>query len=192
MVQPDSFKAGKAIFDKELLDRSEPVPNGSRNVSVGFQRLEEAANRKLLELVSRKVTVCGTYSRAQMSLFRAHAWELAADDICYRLETEMLCQSRGKQQQTVQFWVPTSWWQHLKRTILHRWFERAFVEGEKSSYQTKGWGFRRWIGQRIDFRLKSVEKTVEWEVLDSYPMADIPVPELGTPVRIVIPKDDVE
>ncbi len=155
-------------------------------------KMAEHVETKGLEFVRKRVTVLGTFSLSQLKIDRVTALECQLNALVYKLETELLCRFRGNQQQTVQFWVPTSWWQHLKRTILHRWFERAFVEGEDSSYQTKGWGFRRWIGQRIDFRLKSVVKTVEWEVLDSYPMADVEVPsDFGAPVRNVIPKGEV-
>lgn len=154
-----------------------------------LRKLRDASKKSLCEMVCTRVTVLGRYSLQQMRLSCEEFWPSVVDDLQFKLETEILCQSRGNLQQTVQFWVPASWWQHLKRTIVHRWFERVFVEGEEFSYQTKGWGFRRWIGQRINFKLKAVDRTVEWEVLDSYPMADVEVPEdFGKPVRIVIPQ----
>lgn len=155
-------------------------------------KMAEHVETKGLEFVRKRVTVLGTFSLSQLKIDRVTALECHLNALVCQLETELLCQSRGNQTQIVQFWVPANWWQHLKRTILHRWFERAFVEGEDSSYQTKGWGFRRWIGQRIEFRLKSVMKSAEWEILDSYPMADVEVPSnFGAPVRIVIPKGEV-
>ena len=122
-------------------------------------------------------------------------------------EIEVARRSQANQRQTVQFWVPASWWQHLKITLLRRYFglsgrvlnwgaayKPVSADFQLSESKTlKGSRWWQWLGRRVSVRIRVVDRNVQWEVLDSYPKANVPVPEcLGQPVRIVRPKGEGE
>lgn len=161
----------------------------------------EVQDHAILELLRKRVTVLGAFALSQLRVSSLHPIEPLVDTLRFQLETELLCQSRDKQRQTVQFWVPTSWWQHLKQTILRRCFGGLKPSGVdwwpcdpkvESAADLRWHWLWRWIGCHIRIRFVALNKTVEWEVLDSYPGADIAVPaNLGEPVRIVIPQGEV-
>lgn len=118
----------------------------------------------VLELVRKRLTAVGAFSWDMLSATIVEdALCARLDQLCVRLETEMLCQSLDHKQHTVAFWVPATWWQHLRQAAFPRW----------------------WLS-RYPVRLKKLSETVYYEILDSYPQADIVVPELGKPVRLAL------
>lgn len=155
----------------------------------------DVQNGAILELLRKRVTVLGTFALSQLRVSSLHPIEPLLDTLRFQLETELLCQSRGKQQQTVQFWVPTSWWQHLKHTIGRRYFGCYALDGfnpQKRPLGCQGGRAWRWLGRRIHVKVKAVDKTVQWEVFDSYPKANVEVPaDFGEHVRIVIAQGEV-
>lgn len=116
------------------------------------------------ELVRKRVTILGTFSWDMLSATIVEdALCATLDELCVRLETEMLCQSLDRKQRTVTFSVPATWWQHLRQAMFPEWWLR-----------------------RYPVRLRLLSETVRYEILDSYPRANIAVPELGRAARMVL------
>lgn len=127
---------------------------------------EHATNAAALTrtFVRKRVTELGTFSTAQLRLtideVQPMMDELGA--LCVRLQTEVLCQSVSQQQETVIFKAPATWWQHLKQDL-----------------------FPRWLLNRFPVRQAVTKRVVRYEILASYPQADIAVPDIfGKPVMI--------
>ncbi|TDB88314.1 hypothetical protein E1091_15315 [Micromonospora fluostatini] len=126
----------------------------------------------LEELRSAIRVEVGPYAADRLTLRKQFEWagyELSTSVLADRLSTEHVERNRSVTVTTVRF---TTWWDHFKAAYRGRWWMR----------------WRYWpVRQTVAEQTVTVTVAINLERFWTFPRAPVALPDLGAPVRAIVP-----
>jgi hypothetical protein len=104
----------------------------------------------------------GSTTLGTLKLTREKALEETADEMYLMLEATVLATRLCADTVRSEVSYPATWWQHLKHDLP--------------------WRLGAWVRKRWPVRTARADIAVDFKIYDTYPRADVQLPELGTPV----------